>query len=212
MPMSGYEYIKISISLIPYEIMKEYNLWGMAHNGYVYCDIQPPVNDKCPSFFGFHRKLAHTKPQQSTDKASKHNGRTVFSRVLVLLTRSWTGVASTLSYCLYPLFVLLPHNLHQLLPFLPLPLPEYAVTDRVCLYPRFGWACKSIWPHHHLIAKEADTTMMTYPFTADLSANHCTSGDTSIILPHRLQQRPPPPPTLEIIFQVLTVSGINNVF
>ena len=31
--------------------------------------------------FGFHRKLAGTKTQQSTDKASKYNGRTVFMYV-----------------------------------------------------------------------------------------------------------------------------------
>ena len=31
-----------------------------------------------PGFFIFHRKLGRTKTQQSTDKTSKHNRRTVF--------------------------------------------------------------------------------------------------------------------------------------
>ena len=35
-----------------------------------------------PVFFGVCRKLARTKTQQITDKACKHNGRTVFLRVL----------------------------------------------------------------------------------------------------------------------------------
>ena len=51
--------------------------------------IRPSVNDRCPGFFfGFRRKLACTKTQQSTDKSIEHNGRTVFTWVLVLLTRT----------------------------------------------------------------------------------------------------------------------------
>ena len=76
-------------------------------------------------FVGFRRKLVRTKNQQSTYKARKHNGRTVFSRVLFLLTRAWTEVISTLSYRVYPLLILLPRHLRQL-PFSPPPPPEYA--------------------------------------------------------------------------------------
>ena len=38
--MARNEYIKISISLMPYEITKEYNMEGMAQNVYVYYDMQ----------------------------------------------------------------------------------------------------------------------------------------------------------------------------
>ena len=34
-----YEYIKIPIDVIPEEIILEYNLMSLAHNGYVYCEI-----------------------------------------------------------------------------------------------------------------------------------------------------------------------------
>ena len=44
-------------------------------------NIQPSANDKCPVFFGFCSKLTRTKTQQSTDKASENNWRTVFKRV-----------------------------------------------------------------------------------------------------------------------------------
>ena len=37
-------------------------------------NIRPSVNDKCPVFFGFCRKLVRTKTQQGTDKASENNG------------------------------------------------------------------------------------------------------------------------------------------
>ena len=48
-----------------------------------YPHIQPSVDDKYPVFPWFCRKLARTKTQQSTDKASKYNGRKVFSRVSI---------------------------------------------------------------------------------------------------------------------------------
>ena len=49
---------------------------------FLYIHIRPSVNNKFPgSFFGFCREIAHTKIQQSTDRASKHNGRTVFTCV-----------------------------------------------------------------------------------------------------------------------------------
>ena len=44
------------------------------------------------------RKLAHTKTKQGTDKASEHNGRTLFLRDFLLLTRTLTGLMSTSSY------------------------------------------------------------------------------------------------------------------
>ena len=50
--------------------------------------IQGEFRDNFPglSDFGFCRKLARTKTQQGTDKASEHNGRTVFSWALVFHT------------------------------------------------------------------------------------------------------------------------------
>ena len=38
-PTSRYEYIKIPIEILPEEIILEYNLINLAHNGYVYCEI-----------------------------------------------------------------------------------------------------------------------------------------------------------------------------
>ena len=52
------------------------SLWG-------YLGVHTPIrgafhdNFQGVSGFGFRRKLASTKTQQGTDKASKHNGRTV---------------------------------------------------------------------------------------------------------------------------------------
>ena len=96
-------------------------LYGHRFIRIVLVCIQPSVNDKCLGcFFGLCRKLVRTKTQQSRDKVSKHNRRTVFSRALVLLTRASTGVVSTSFYHVYLLFITLPHNLRQL-PFLSLP-------------------------------------------------------------------------------------------
>ena len=67
--------------------------------------------------------------------------------------------------------------------------------------------CDCVWPQP---LNEADTTMMTYPTTSKISANHLASGDSSVISPCRLQQKLPL--TLEINFQALTVSGINDFF
>ena len=38
--MIKYEYIKITIDILPDEIIKEYNLSNIAHNGYIYCKIR----------------------------------------------------------------------------------------------------------------------------------------------------------------------------
>ena len=38
-PFIRYEYIKIYIDIIPEEIIMEYNLINIAHNGYIYCEI-----------------------------------------------------------------------------------------------------------------------------------------------------------------------------
>ena len=37
--MIRYEYIKIIIDIIPEDIIMEYNLMNLTHNGYIYCKI-----------------------------------------------------------------------------------------------------------------------------------------------------------------------------
>ena len=70
--------------------------------------IRGTFHDNFPGFSGFKfcRKLAGTKPQQGTDKASKHNRFTVFSRTLVFWThqQKWRQF---FSFIVYPLY----HNL-----------------------------------------------------------------------------------------------------
>ena len=39
-PMTRYEYMKIAVADIPEEIMTEYNLHGLVHNGYIYIEIK----------------------------------------------------------------------------------------------------------------------------------------------------------------------------
>ena len=50
--------------------------------------IQGAFHNNFPGFsgFGFRRKLARTKTQQGTDKASEHNGCTIFSWTLFFCT------------------------------------------------------------------------------------------------------------------------------
>ena len=57
---------------------------------YIVYSVLGAFHDNFPGFsgFGFCRKLARTKNQQGTDKANGHNGRTVFSRALVLIMRA----------------------------------------------------------------------------------------------------------------------------
>ena len=38
-PLIRYEYIKIPIDILPEEIIMEYNLTKLAHNGYIYCEV-----------------------------------------------------------------------------------------------------------------------------------------------------------------------------
>ena len=121
--------------------------------------------------FGFCRKLARTKTQRSIEKASEHNGHTVFSWVLVLLTRALTGLVPTLSYRVYSLFVSFPHNLHQLTLSPPLP-PEYAVTARVRLHLGLGGHAKAYNRVTPRPSNEADMMSTMYPTDADLSVNH----------------------------------------
>ena len=76
------------------------NIHIVSSNYFSYPEyVRPLVKDKCPvSFFGFRRKLPHTKTQQSIDKAGAHNGRTVFSQDLLLIMHTSTGVVSSPSY------------------------------------------------------------------------------------------------------------------
>ena len=38
-PLLVYDYIKLPIDILPEEIILEYNLVNLSHNGYVYCEI-----------------------------------------------------------------------------------------------------------------------------------------------------------------------------
>ena len=94
--------------------------------GFVACRpdryIRGSFHDNFPVFsgFGFCRKLVRTKNQQGTEKASKNNGRTVFSRALIfhMHQQKWHQIC----FIIYPIFILLPQNLHQI-PFSPPPQP-----------------------------------------------------------------------------------------
>ena len=60
------------------------------------------------SGFGLCRKLVHTKTQQVTNKAGRHNQRTVFPQDLVF--RMYQQKWHQLHFILYPLFILIPHH------------------------------------------------------------------------------------------------------
>ena len=169
-------------------------------NKFVY--ILGSVSKKCPCFFRIFRKLARTKTKQITDKASRHNGRTVLLCALVLLRRVSTVVVSTSSFILNPFYITLPHNLHQL-PFSPPPPQptECASTDRVCLPLGSGRHAKSYDRVAPRPPNKADMKTKTYPAEDEISANHRASGDASVIATCCLQQiTPPPPPRLRKSF------------
>ena len=42
-PLYRYKYIRLSIKILPQRIIDAYNLLGIVHNGYVYCEIQRGV-------------------------------------------------------------------------------------------------------------------------------------------------------------------------
>ena len=42
-PLDCYEYIRLSIKILPQKIIDAYNLLGLVQNGYVYCEIQQGV-------------------------------------------------------------------------------------------------------------------------------------------------------------------------
>ena len=120
--------------------------------------LQGGVSKRYPRSFGFSRKLTRTKNQQITYKVSKHNGRTVFSRI------STSGENS--SFILYPLFILISLYLLQPL-FSPLPPPplEYAVIP--------AWVGIIIRLHRPLTRLSS---------LSSLSANHHASRDTYVVL------------------------------
>ena len=67
--------------------------------------IQGAFHDNSPgsSGFGFCRTFMRTKTKQGTEKASKHNRRTVFSRDLVFCThqQKWRQLCFLLSFILF---------------------------------------------------------------------------------------------------------------
>ena len=137
-----------------------------------------------PFLFGFCRKLALTKTQQSTDKASKHNRLTILSHALIFLTHASSGVVSKNSYNFLSIFITLPHNFHQL------PLFAYnSVTNRVRRHPQSTHPPPPGLGGHEKLYDHVsqrfpnDTNMlkMTYHASADLFANYRHSGDTSVL-------------------------------
>ena len=140
---------------------------------------------KFPGFsgFGFWRKIAHTKTQQGTDKASEHNGCAVLSQALV------SGVMSTSSYNLSSIH----YTSSQ---FAPTCLfASASAIDIVC------WQRQSMPPltteyavplvqvgiqnaYDRIVSRPpniANMTMTTYHATYDLSANQRASGDASAL-------------------------------
>ena len=119
----------------------------------------------------------------STDKVNAHDRCTVFYWGLVLIKCASKGVVSTFSYHLSSTYYtsskfaptsLFPSASARVRP--PLSLNRYAkVYGRVAPQP----------------SNEANKMKTTYPAFDNLSSNHRTSGDASIILPHRLQQSTP---------------------
>ena len=90
-----------------------YTFWNQHHTlrGNVQ-HIQPSVNDKCPVFFGFWRKIARMKTRQSTEKVIKHNRCTVFSwnSVLRVHQNEWYKLCLTI----YSLLILPPQNFRRI--------------------------------------------------------------------------------------------------
>jgi hypothetical protein len=44
LPLERYEYVRIPISMVPDEIMDEYNLHALVHNGYLYVEVRKGMN------------------------------------------------------------------------------------------------------------------------------------------------------------------------
>ena len=72
-----------------------------------------------------------TKNQHGTDKPSKHNEYTIFSRDLVFLShkQNWRQ----LCFIVYPPLILLPHNFLQI-PFWPPPLPPTPLEHDAAIF------------------------------------------------------------------------------
>ena len=76
-------------------------------------------SENVPVFFGFCRKLVRMKTNKSTYKESEHN---------IQYYCAYQQVMSTLSFILYPLFILFPHYFWQL-PFFHPPLLPLEYSD-----------------------------------------------------------------------------------
>ena len=125
-------------------------------------------------FFGFFRELVHIKTQQSTYKASKHNGGTVFLPYLVLLTIASAVVVSTLFYHLSSIFITLAQKMHQLPLFSSASVTEKYATTNIVL-PPFGLVghYKAYDCFSPQLSNKVDTTTTEYLIASDLSAHHC---------------------------------------
>ena len=69
--------ITVHMCVIPYVNLFTFCFVSFWHN---ICHIQGAFDNNFPGFssFGFRRKLARTKTQKGTDKASEHNRRKAF--------------------------------------------------------------------------------------------------------------------------------------
>ena len=99
--------------------VSHFAFWKRCGRMESFLHICAEFHDNFPGFlgFGFCRKLARTKTQQGTDKARKHNQRTEFLCDLIFCMHQHK--LRQLCFILYPLFVLLPHNLCQPPPYYP---------------------------------------------------------------------------------------------
>ena len=99
---------------------------------------------------------------------------------------------------IYHISIKIPHNLRQLYFSPPPPLmTEYVTTDRVqCSLGSGGheksYDCVEPWfPNKYYM------TRMMYPASADLSENHQSSRDASLMSPPPASNKAPPSPTSE---------------
>jgi hypothetical protein len=88
-PMDEFEYMRIAVHLIPEDIMRQYNLYELVHNGYVYVEIQKGMyglpqagrlaNDRLVKLLGKHGY----RPVPLTPGLWKHDTNSITFKLVV---------------------------------------------------------------------------------------------------------------------------------